>query len=536
MWRQRWVALGLLVVLALANVLTPGDARGADDPSNIPGVPLPGPVATGVLGGPVYDVVYRLSVPPGNVIVASLTGSPGTDFDLYLFDATATTVYGTAGLVASSLGPTSTEAISYPSAAGGTYYLDLNGATDVFGSYTLVVQIVPDRTPPQVSIQLDDGRPATNDPQVTVSLHAWDDLSGVSAMTFSNDGVSWGPWVPFTPTASWTIPAGDGPHTVWAKVMNGVGLESEPAQATIVLDTVPPGVVAITPAPGSWVAGLQPVLAVSFDEPLDPASWLQMGLLVQAADGTLIPGRYAYLADSRTGTFVPSQPLVAGETYVVGLGPVRDLAGNRVAPVGSWTIRPLIPTTVTLTASPRVLVAGEASRLALALAGGPTNGPLALTAEPAGGEAVAQQVNLTDGRASLVVRPAVNTTYQAAYPGTDRLAPSSATVRVLVRRAVTLEGVLAGGLQVGRRGSPVDLRAVVAPRAPEVVVTFWIYRNLGAGRGFGLVAAVRRTTVGGRAVWTWRPTVAGEYRVRVTTPPTVLFANGVSPWYRWLIR
>ena len=47
----------------------------ADATSDIPGVPLPGPIAAGRLGGAIYDVVYRVDVPPGFVIVASLTGA-----------------------------------------------------------------------------------------------------------------------------------------------------------------------------------------------------------------------------------------------------------------------------------------------------------------------------------------------------------------------------------------------------------------------------------------------------------------------------
>ncbi|MHB8460784.1 MAG: PPC domain-containing protein, partial [Candidatus Limnocylindrales bacterium] len=110
----------------------------ADSSSNIPGTPLPSTVVSGTLGGPVYDVVYRLDIQPGQIILVSLTGTSGTDFDLYLFDATATTVYGTTGLVAKSTGPTSTESLSVASPLGGTYYLDLNGASNVEGTFHLV--------------------------------------------------------------------------------------------------------------------------------------------------------------------------------------------------------------------------------------------------------------------------------------------------------------------------------------------------------------------------------------------------------------
>src|SRR3977135_1723490 len=71
----------------LVGISTAPTARAADPSADIPGVGLPGPGVAGRLGGAIYDVVYRLTVAPGFVIVASLTGDAGTDFDLYLFDS-----------------------------------------------------------------------------------------------------------------------------------------------------------------------------------------------------------------------------------------------------------------------------------------------------------------------------------------------------------------------------------------------------------------------------------------------------------------
>ena len=81
------------------------------------------------IGGPIFDVVYRLDVPAGHVIVAGLGGTTGTDFDLFLFDASATSVGSNVGLVAQSTGPASSEQISFPTRTGGTFYLDLFGVS-----------------------------------------------------------------------------------------------------------------------------------------------------------------------------------------------------------------------------------------------------------------------------------------------------------------------------------------------------------------------------------------------------------------------
>ena len=107
----------------------------------------------GQLGGNIYDAVYSIDVTPGTVILASLTGSLGTDFDLYLFDSSATTVVTNQGVVARSIGPTSTESVSYATALGGRFYIDLNSATAAIGTYTLVVQMIRDKAP--VAVRLD---------------------------------------------------------------------------------------------------------------------------------------------------------------------------------------------------------------------------------------------------------------------------------------------------------------------------------------------------------------------------------------------
>jgi len=101
------VAITLSVMLSVSGAAAWSPAGvAADSSSDIPGVPLTPGVVVGPLGGNIYDVVYSLDVAPGAVVLASLTGSSGTDFDLYLFDSSATTVVTNQGVVARSTGPT----------------------------------------------------------------------------------------------------------------------------------------------------------------------------------------------------------------------------------------------------------------------------------------------------------------------------------------------------------------------------------------------------------------------------------------------
>jgi Bacterial Ig-like domain len=534
----RQLSIALLAAASLVGLAGAAPVA-ADQTSDIPGTALPGTVTSGLLGGAIYDVVFHLEVPAGSVIVASLTGTAGTDFDLYLFDQTATTVLSTAGLVAKSTGPTSTETLSLPSRSGGTFYIDLNGATDVEGTYTLTVQIVPDATPPSLSLRLGLGRPKTNQTTVGVEVFAYDELSGVTDMAFSADGAAFGPWQAFAQSSSWTFPPGDGAKTLWAKVRNGVGLESAPASATIVLDTVAPSITDVAPPQGARVAGLRPVFTVRFGEPIDPASWTHYGLIVQATSGFLVTGRYSLDPTGQLGTFVPDADLVAGALYIVTVGPVTDLAGNRVASLGSWIVTPLVPSRVTLTAAPTVVARGGSAVLTGLASGLGADPALEMSSQPAAGGvfSMGSLPASADGRVQLTVRPALDTTYSLSYSGTSTIAPAQANVRVLVRRSVELVGVGSGSIRSVRRGMVVRLVAQIAPAAAGVSVSFRLERFDPLRRAYRYAGSWGRATdAAGRAAYTWTAVSTGSYRWRVSVASTPEYANNVSPVYRWLVQ
>jgi len=533
---------GRLLGATLAGVLATGllgsPARAVDVSSDIPGVALPGPVATGRLGGPIYDVVYRLSVAPGQVILASLTGTAGTDFDLYVFDSSATTVLSDAGLVAKSAGPTSAESISVPSQLGGTYYLDLNGATDVEGDYRLTVQVVPDQTPPTVSMLLAGGRAATNLLTVPVTVSAGDDLSGVADMAFSADGSTFTGWAAFQRSTTWTFSPGDGLRTLWAKVRNGAGLESAPVTATVTIDTVPPSADALSPAPGASVVGLRPPFTVTFDEPMDPASWSDLGLIVQAADGALVAGDYTYDVERRVGTFVPSSDLVPGALYIVTIGNVTDLAGNRVVPRGSWTVTPLAPVTLEVRASASVVALGGSSRIDVTLAGAPSPASVTVLARPGSSTTFAPLTVLaiSDGRASMSVTPDRNTVYRFVYEGPAGVASAQADVRVLVRRSVAFVGAGSARVSSARVGRPVRITAALGPTAPRTSVSLRLYRyDVVRHRWVYAGSRGRSSDAAGRVTLTWTPTSPGLYYWRAVVATTADYAGNVSPVYRWRV-
>ncbi len=494
-------------------------------------------MATGPLGGPIYDVVYRLDVKPGYVIVAGVTGTLGTDFDLYLFDATVTTVVSNQGLLAKSTGPTSSENLSYPSFAGGTYYLNLNGATDVLGTYTLTVQLVADQAAPIASLLLADGRASVNSTSVNVRLTAFASLSGIAQMSFSPDGVTFGAWQSYTLQTIWTFPAGDGVKRLWAKVRSGVGVESDPAQDAVMLDTVPPSPSSINPVPSESVPNLRPSFTVSFNEPIEPASWTQLGLVVQAATGQRIDGAYTFDALSNTGTFTPSFDLSPGMPYVVTIGQVRDVAGNAVQPLSSWTVTPLRPTSLAISITPALVPTGSGvvvSGTAIGL-----DGEDVLLGIREGGSTSVTEIGPfvpSAGRLSVSRAPTMNTWYRWHYLGSPTSAASeSSEFRVLVRRQVALVGVAPSVTRTMVASSKVSLVARVAPAGPGAKLSFRLYRYDAARRTYVYYRSFgRMTDVNGQARLDWTAS-AGRFYWRVAVLPSPEYANNISPVYRWTV-
>ncbi len=100
--------------------------------------------------------------------------------------------------------------------------------------------IILDTTSPHtLSILINDGATKTDSVNVTLTLSALDDLSGVDQMAFSNNGSYWSDWVDYSETKLYTLPTGDGLKTVYFKVRDLVGNEADPVFDTITLTTEP---------------------------------------------------------------------------------------------------------------------------------------------------------------------------------------------------------------------------------------------------------------------------------------------------------
>lgn len=114
-----------------------------------------------------------------------------------------------------------------------------NWSAPAVASITLVTPPA-DTTPPSGSVQINGGAASTTSVDVTLTLAATDDATGVTRMRFSNDGTNFGTPVAFAATAAWRLTAGNGVKQVFAQFQDGAGNWSAASVASITL-TAPPG-------------------------------------------------------------------------------------------------------------------------------------------------------------------------------------------------------------------------------------------------------------------------------------------------------
>jgi hypothetical protein len=99
---------------------------------------------------------------------------------------------------------------------------------------------------------INGGAAVTNTAAVILTLSATDSGSGVAAMQFSNDNLTWSALEPYAATKGWTLTTGDGPKTVYGKFKDNADNWSSTISSTntIILDTAPPTVSITSPANG----------------------------------------------------------------------------------------------------------------------------------------------------------------------------------------------------------------------------------------------------------------------------------------------
>ena len=186
-------------------------------------------------------MTYYMGLRPSLVNVAALS--------LSLHSASRGNQQGRASAVADS-GPGAAGQpafISYATGADPTQYdglvvLNNSGGT---GTYTLY----EDTAAPTGSVVINNGDASTSTPLVSLSLAATNPTGGdpVLDMRLACDGVTFGDWQLYAPSATCVLPGGAGLKTVLVQYRNGAGVASASASATIRLDTTPTSTPTATP-------------------------------------------------------------------------------------------------------------------------------------------------------------------------------------------------------------------------------------------------------------------------------------------------
>lgn len=119
-----------------------------------------------------------------------------------------------------------------------------------------------------------------------------------------------------------------GTKTLYAWVRDGSGNFSTRASASVTIDTTPPSVAGTSPASGATLSGTTPQFAVTFSEPVAPATLTPATILLTTNGVNQAITVTSYDAATYTVTFTPAAPLSGGTQVVTLTTGITDLAGN----------------------------------------------------------------------------------------------------------------------------------------------------------------------------------------------------------------
>jgi hypothetical protein len=100
-------------------------------------------------------------------------------------------------------------------------------------------QVYLDQTAPTAGFTINNGSIYTNSKNVNLTFNITDNISGVSTILISNDGVNYTE-IPFTSSTAWVIPGTLGNNKVYVKAKDKVGNISSPVTQQIYYDNVLP--------------------------------------------------------------------------------------------------------------------------------------------------------------------------------------------------------------------------------------------------------------------------------------------------------
>lgn len=204
-----------------------------------------------------------------------------------------------------------------------------------------------DTTPPTGTILINGGATVTNNRNVTLTLAATDDSSGVSQMQFTNGG-AYSALEPYSTIKAWVLSSsGDGEKNVWVKFKDAAGrINTTGIRATIILDTTPPVITLNGVTPNIEVGGSYHELGATATDAVDGT----FTATVSGSVNTNTVGTYTitYTAADRAGNsatavtrtvnVVNSEPPFSGGHDTINTPTAPDTTADNTAPTGTIQI------------------------------------------------------------------------------------------------------------------------------------------------------------------------------------------------------
>jgi len=181
--------------------------------------------------------------------------------------------------------------------------------------------IMVDTTAPTGAVAIKGGAALTNSLSAPLNLTA-SDLSGVSSMQFSKDGVHYYAWEPFATTRTVTLPAGDGTKSIYVRFRDSVGNVSAPFSDSITLDSTRPAGSIVINGGAATTSSTAAALTLSGS---DASGVTQMQF---SKDGGINWFALESYAPSRNVTLTPPGPGIKSISVRY-----KDAAGNLSAPL-----------------------------------------------------------------------------------------------------------------------------------------------------------------------------------------------------------
>ena len=192
------------------------------------------------------------------------------------------------------------------------------------------VDVVLDSRPPEGRFGVEgltgDGR--TSNRTISLVPLVSDAGTGVTGVRFSDDGVTYGPWLPVGP-APWTLPDIDGRRVVYAQAKDGVE-HVLTTSAVAILDRSAPRALGVFPAAGAQRAarGVSPHAKVS-EQLLGRSVSRQSVRLYRTGSIRPVAATVTYDTADRTLSIDPRRRLKPGTRYTVVVTTLNsDFAGN----------------------------------------------------------------------------------------------------------------------------------------------------------------------------------------------------------------